>query len=50
MRPPIDHLAVFSDLVLYDMLENETDPETQQLLSNECKWRATAYARSQEAN
>lgn len=45
-----DSLAVLSDVELYDMFESETDPETKQLLSNECKWRATAYARSQEAN
>jgi hypothetical protein len=40
----------FTDLELFTMYEDETDPDTKQLLSNECKWRATAYCMSQEAN
>lgn len=50
MMPQLDHLAVFTDVELFSMLEDEEDPATAQLLRNECHWRATAYARSQEAN
>lgn len=46
----LDELAVYSDVVLFDMIENETDPDTLQLLRNEAHWRANAFAASQEAN
>jgi hypothetical protein len=46
----MDHLALMSDVELLDAIEEESDPDTRELLLNEAHWRATAFARSQEAN
>lgn len=45
-----DDLSRLSDVELYGMYEDETDPIVQQRLSDECKFRAQAFCMAQEAN
>lgn len=45
-----DDLSRFSDLEVYEMYEDETDPVVKQRLSDECKLRAQIYCAVQEVN
>lgn len=45
-----DDLSRFSDLELYAMYEDETEPNTKQLLRNECDWRAKTFCMAQGVN
>lgn len=50
MTPQVDHLALFSDAELFELIETEEDEDTRKLLENEGHWRACGYALSQQAN
>ena len=45
-----DDLSLLTDLEVYELFEDETDPVRKQLLSNECKLRAQIYCAVQEVN